>query len=98
MDSLLRLIYPGIEPPEITDLSALTALLSVAHKYNITSVYPALKGTLKTFLPVSAFGVYVIACRFGFTEVAREAAKVGTTESVSYGGLDKDAQVADLLR
>ena len=61
IDKILRLIYPGVEPPKVTGIPILTALLSAADKYNITSIYPILKDTLKTFLPNRSFRVYVVA-------------------------------------
>lgn len=83
-DTILRFIYPGAEPPKITEPSTLSALLFTADKYNITSIYPVLRESLRTFLlPSSSFWVYIMACRFGFTEVAREAAKMTNTRSLS---------------
>ena len=92
LDAILRFIYPGVEPPEIPDLPTLSALLSTADKYNITSIYPVLKGTLKTFLPRHPFGAYVVACRFGFVAEAKEAAKVSNTQSIVYHGLDEEVR------
>ena len=40
LDTVLRFIYPGVAPPKIANLSALSAALSAADKYNITSIYP----------------------------------------------------------
>ena len=93
IDTILRLIYPGVEPPKIADFPALTALLSAADKYNITSIYPVLRGTLKTFLRDRfSFRVYVVACRFGFPEEAKEAARVGNTDSITIESLDEEVQ------
>jgi len=92
IDTILRLIYPGVEPPTITDIPILTALLSAADKYNITSIYPILKNTLKTFLCGSPFRAYVVACRFGFSEEAKEAAKMGNTKSVTYGCSEEEVR------
>lgn len=75
MDTILRLIYPGVELPKIPNISALVALFSTADKYNITSIYPILRQSLKAFLPGlwsgDALRLYVIACRFGFLEEAK---------------------------
>jgi hypothetical protein len=101
LDAILRFIYPGVEPPEIPDLPTLSALLSTADKYNITSIYPVLKGTLKTFLPRHPFGVYVVACRFGFAAEAKEAAKVSNTQSIISRGFDEEVRhisITHLLR
>ena len=101
LDIVLRFIYPGVEPPQIPDLSTLSALLSTADKYNITSIHPVLGDALKTFLPMYPFGVYVLACRFGFVAEAREAAKVSNTESIIHRALDEVVQhisSTDVLR
>ena len=101
IDRILRFIYPGVEPPKVVNIPSLAALLSAADKYNITSIYPILKNTLKTFLPGNPFGVYVVACRFGFSEEAKEAAKVGNTQSIMYTGFDEGVghiSSTDLLR
>ena len=82
LDTILRLIYPGVEPPKISDISILAALFSAADKYNVTSIYPVLRVSLKTFLPSDSFGVYFIACRFGFLEEAKEATRVSTSWSM----------------
>jgi hypothetical protein len=84
LDIILRSIYPGVEPPKITLPSTLTALLFTADKYNISSVYPTLSGSLKAFLSSTSdsLWVYIMACRFGFSEVAKEAAKVSSTWSL----------------
>ena len=80
-DTILRFIYPGVEPPEITNISILSALFSTADKYNITSINPILRRTLKTFLPDDSFKVFVIACQYGFLEEAKEAAKVSRSQN-----------------
>jgi len=101
LDKLLRLIYPGVEPPKIADIPTLTALLSAADKYNITSIYPALRDTLKTLLRNYPFRAYVVACRFGFLEEAKEAAKVGKARDVIREGIDEEVRhisSVDLLR
>lgn len=101
VDMILRLIYPGVEPPKITELSVVSALLSATTKYNITSTTPFLRGALKTLSPGDRFGAYIIACRFGFPEEAREAAMASTVQSLFQRDYDKDMQLissADLLR
>jgi len=102
IDAILRHIYPGVEPPKIADIPTLTALLSAADKYNITSVYPVLKDALKTFLRHdSCFRAYIVACRFGFSEEAKEAARVGNTQSIMDQSIAEEVQhisSTDLLR
>ena len=83
IDTILRLIYPGVEPPKISDVSTLSALFSTADKYNITSIYPVLKESMKSFLPRDSFTVYLIACRLGLLEEAKEAARVSALSSMS---------------
>ena len=92
LDLILRLVYPGVEPPGIPDIPTLTALLSAADKYNITSIYPTLRSTLKSLLPNHPFRAYIVACRFGFLEEAKEAARVGTTESIIPGSIDEEVR------
>ena len=82
IDTILRLIYPGVEPPKITDMQTTVTLLITADKYNITSIYPTLKESMKSFLPEYSFMVYVLACRFGLLEEAKEAARVSTLSSI----------------
>ena len=81
LDTILQFIYPGVEFPKITELSRLGALLATADKYNIASIYLALRGVLKVLLPRDPFVAYLVASRFGFLEEAREAAKVSNTNS-----------------
>ena len=93
IDTILRLIYPGVEPPKIANVPTLTALLSAADKYNITSIYPVLRDALEARLSRhSSFEVYVVACRFGFPEVAKAAARVGNTQSVIEGSLEEEVR------
>jgi len=81
LDTILRLVYPGVEPSKIPNVSTLNALFSAADKYNITSIYPILGQSLKTFLPHDPFRVYIIACRFGFLEEAKQALRMLTPEA-----------------
>jgi len=83
LDVILRFIYPGVEPPTFTDLSILSGLLSAADKYNIASMQPVLRGALKTFIPSEPFRVYIMACRLGFMEEAKAAAKASTPRNIT---------------
>jgi len=101
LDTILRFVYPGVEPPKITKLSTLHALLSTADKYNIASICPALREILKVLLPDDPLRAYIIGCRFGFSEEAREAARVSTTVDFVYASPPDDLQHisgADLFR
>lgn len=94
LDAILRFIYPGVELPKIAGQSTLTASLLAADKYDITSMYPTLRENLKASLSrrSDALSVYIIACRFGFSEVAKEAAKVSNTESLTSSRNREDVQ------
>ena len=85
-DTILRFIYPVVEQPKIAKPSTLATLLFTADKYNISSVYPVLGERLKKFLPPTSdpLWVYIMACRFGLSDVAKEAAKVSSSSSFSY--------------
>ena len=89
LDTILRLIYPGVEPPKIVDLPFLSALLSAADKYNIVAIYPVFRDALRT-LPGNPFKKYVIACRFGFAEEAEDAAEAGNSWSVTSEKFDEE--------
>ena len=91
-DTILRCIYPGVELPRITDISILSTLFSAADKYNIASICPVLKESLKSFLPGDSFRVYIIACRFGFLEEAKEAARVSNSWSMITRDYDEVVQ------
>ena len=92
LDAILRYIYPGAEPPKITEPQTLSVLLSAADKYNITSIYPTLRGILETFTSVYPFRMYIIACRFGFSEEAKQAAKLTKTGDLIHLGDCEDLQ------
>ena len=92
LNMILRFIYPGVEPPEIANVSTLAALFSAADKYNILSIYPVLKESMKMFLPRDSFMVYITACRFGFSEEAKEAARVSNSLSMVDRDYDEAVQ------
>ena len=78
IDTILKFIYPGVESPEIKDLSTLATVLDVARKYDIDSIVPALRKSLKGFLPNQCVKVYLLGCRFGFEDEAKKAARLTT--------------------
>jgi len=96
LDVVLRLIYPGVEPPKITERKTLSASLLTADKYNITSIYPTLRENLKTFLPGDRepLWAYIIACRFGFLEEKKQAAEQTNSEHFLHLG---DREVLQLV-
>jgi len=59
-----------------------------------------LRDTLKMFLPGGSLGVYMIACRFGFSEEAKAALRVSNTWSIVCTSFDEETRhtsSADLL-
>ena len=77
VDLLLRFIYPGVVPPTITDPATLRSLLAIAASYGVPTVLPVVKEWLadEETLEVDPFGVYIVAYRWGFTEIAMKAAR-----------------------
>ena len=77
VDLLLRFIYPGVVPPTITNLAVLSALLTIADKYNVSMVPPVVKERLaaKEMLEKDPLGVYIEACRWRFTDETKAAAR-----------------------
>ena len=101
VDTILRYIYPGVELPKVTKISILSALFSAADKYNIASMSPVLKESLKTFLSNDPFGVYAIACRFGLLEEAKEATRMSSSRNMVHRDYDdavKHISSSDLYR
>lgn len=92
LDALLRIIYPGVESPEITNLPTLTGLFLAADKYNIPTLYSVLKETLWTFSRGYPFGAYIVACRFGFSEEARAATELGNMKGITDGKLNEEVR------
>ena len=88
IDAILRFIYPGVELPKIEKPSTLSALLCTADKYDIRSIYPFLSESLKaSLLPPNdspSLWAYITACRFGFSDVAKAAAKRSCKDDLSY--------------
>ena len=80
VDIVLRCIYPGAVPPKVGDLPILTALFFVAERYKIACMWRDLRNCLRRFLPGHPFPVYVLACRFGHSEVAKEVGRVLTPQ------------------
>lgn len=89
---ILQYIYPGVELPRITNTSILSTLFSTADKYDIASIHPVLKDSLKAFLPKDPFRVYIMACQFGFSGEAKEAARVMTSQCMLHRDYDEAVQ------
>ena len=84
LDIILRLIYPGAQPPNITHPWILTASLLAADKYDIESIFPTLQEALKTFLSTRSVWVYIVASRFKFLEMVREAAEASSVRRLAW--------------
>ena len=82
LDTILRFIYPGVEPPKFTDLSALSDLLAATDKYNIASMRPVLREALSSFIETQPCRVYIIACQLGLLEEAKAAARMTTPDLI----------------
>lgn len=83
LDVILRFIYPGVEPPKLTVLSTVFDVLSAVDKYDIISMRPVLADALKSFVDAEPFRVYIAACRFGFLEEAKAAARALTPRQIN---------------
>ena len=84
VDLFLRFIYPGFLPPTITDPTKLSALLTIADKYDIPTISSLIKRRLadEEILTKDPFGVYVIARSWGFTDEAKGAARMVTLADI----------------
>jgi len=94
VDLLLRFIYPGVVPPIITDPIKLSALLTIADKYGVQMILPIVEERLddEVVLEEDPFGVYIVARRWGFTDVAKSAARRLTLHKVMASPSSKDPQ------
>ena len=94
VDLLLRFIYPGVVPPSITDPATLSALLTIADKYGVPTVFPVVKERLadEEALKNDPFGVYMVARRWGLSGVAKRAARGLTLPKVMASPSSKDPQ------
>ena len=84
VDLFLRFIYPGFLPPTNIDPAKLSALLTIADKYDIPTISSIIKRRLadEEILTKDPFGVYVIARRWGFTDEAKGAARMVTLADI----------------
>ena len=94
VDLLLRFIYPGVVPPTITDPTTLSALLTIADKYGVQTIPPIVKERLTNgeVLAQDPFGVYMVARRWGLTDVAKDAARGLTLPKIMASPSSKDPQ------
>lgn len=94
IDAVLRFIYPGIESPEIKTVSMLGTVLATVTRYAIDSIVPTLRKSLKGFLPNQCVEVYLLGCRFGFREEAKEAAKLATLRMLGRDDYAEEVEAA----
>ena len=93
VDLILRFIYPGVVPPTITDLTVLSALLTIADKYGVQTIHPIVRERLAgEVLNKDVFSVYILARRWGFADEAKGAARRLTFTKVNGSSSPKDLQ------
>ena len=94
VDLFLRFIYPGVVPPANPNLANLVALLTIADKYDVQTIPPAVKGLLanEEVQMDDPFGVYIIARRWGFDNEAKRAAQRVTLAEIRESPFSKDPQ------
>ncbi|KAJ7676428.1 hypothetical protein B0H17DRAFT_863431, partial [Mycena rosella] len=75
LDRMLRFFYPGAEPV-LTNLETLREILDgVLLKYGMRFLAPLGKRYLRSFIEAMPVGVYSVACRYEWKDVATEAAR-----------------------
>ncbi|KAJ6527289.1 hypothetical protein B0H10DRAFT_1900844 [Mycena sp. CBHHK59/15] len=76
LDLLLRVWYPGAEVVIFDGLEQLSQIIELAiSKYDIQFVVPTLRKYLQGYLEAKPIGVFAIACRYQWAELAKAAAK-----------------------
>ncbi|GBE89558.1 hypothetical protein BKA93DRAFT_800187 [Sparassis latifolia] len=71
---LLQLFYPNFLEPDLEDVQELVTLLAAAQKYRINKAVQLLSARLLA-QNAEPMKVYLIACQFGLTALAKEGAK-----------------------
>lgn len=74
LDAILRACYPNVGP-HLDGLDAVFRILQAAEKYEIRAFDDLAKARMESFVEAEPVRAYVIACRFGFKEVAVRAAR-----------------------
>lgn len=75
IEPILRLLYyPVVDKSKIHDLHELDQIITVAKKYDMSSVVSQLSLTLEGFIRESPMQVFALACRHNLESVARRAA------------------------
>ncbi|PIL24761.1 hypothetical protein GSI_12647 [Ganoderma sinense ZZ0214-1] len=73
---LFLLCYPLESPdPDLTTITQVRAVLEAAIKYDARKAVKITRGRLRELMPSAPLRVYAIACRLGFEDDARDAAK-----------------------
>ncbi|KAJ7899797.1 hypothetical protein B0H13DRAFT_1622593, partial [Mycena leptocephala] len=76
LERFLRVWYPGV--PSVVSfngLKELSEIIALAVKYEIESHIPILRKHLQGYLEEDPLGVFAIACTYGWSHVAKAAAK-----------------------
>lgn len=66
VEVILRLIYPSVDPPVISDLTLLSEVLAVAEKYGMAVARSRFRRYLVEFAKTEPLRVYGLAYRLGF--------------------------------
>lgn len=93
LGTLLRLIYPGMDPV-LDSLDVVSAALAVAMKYEAVRAIETLRRHLvsPSYLQESPLRIYAIACRFDLDEEARIASRFTLRTNIL------DAELSDDLK
>ncbi|KAJ7116210.1 hypothetical protein C8R43DRAFT_1078076 [Mycena crocata] len=77
LDRLLRVWYPGADPLTVFEgVAELNEIIELALlKYDIQFLVPVLQSHLRPYLENRPVSVFAIACRYGWEDLARAAAK-----------------------
>ena len=94
VDLLLRFVYPGLVLPTSTEPAKLSALLTIADKYDIRKIPLDVKRIFagEEALKIDPFGVYTLARHWGFAEEAKGAARRMTLAKIRKSPFSKDPQ------
>ncbi|KAF7795742.1 hypothetical protein EIP86_006909 [Pleurotus ostreatoroseus] len=76
LDHLLRFCYPIVPKPGIATLTEVNNVLAAATKYDLKIVIEQILKRLEDFAFTQPLRVFAIACRMGFEDQARAAAKI----------------------
>lgn len=95
LDMALRFIYPGVDPPTITEPPTLTALLLMADN---TRSCRCTQGDIENVPTPHTLWAYITACQFEFSGETKEAAKGSKMNDFLYHRQREDISSADLFQ